>query len=279
MASWSAVEVLPFRFVAHLVAVPVCLGGVETEFIVDSGIGVTLVSDELAAALGAERTGATYSGRRMSGQAVELSLAKLPSLELGTRRWTELEIAVFDMGGAAGLDGISGFFSLSPFDATGVTIDYPARTVNLEEPSSLAKRVAVGHPVPVDVERDGPSVVVYMSLDLNHGGAPIRAEVDMGSDCLILDTRLAEPLGIDLEGDGVKRVEGTDETGHSYVRYFTAIDGAVNPTAAPELSQRQPEVMFQQIIHDGLLGAGFLRSFAVTFDLANARLILGPSAA
>jgi len=31
--------------------------------------------------------------------------------------------------------------------------------------------------------------------------------------------------------------------------------------------------MFQKIIHDGLVGDSFLRNFAVTYDVANARMI------
>ncbi len=32
--------------------------------------------------------------------------------------------------------------------------------------------------------------------------------------------------------------------------------------------------MFQDIIYDGLIGQAFLRRFAVTFDIAGARLVL-----
>ena len=44
---------------------------------------------------------------------------------------------------------------------------------------------------------------------------------------------------------------------------------------APKLAQRDPDVMFQKIIYDGLVGHSFLRNFAVTFDLPNGRVVFG----
>lgn len=266
-----------FHYARHCVIVPVRVGGVGTEFVFDSGIGVNLISADLAAALGCERTGGTFRGRRMSGQEIEVPLAKLPTLELGGRLWSDLDVAIFDMGGPAGLGAVTGFLSLAPFGSEAVTIDYPAGMVVVEGPASLASRAACGTPVPVEVERDGPSVVVFVSLDLPCGGEPIRAEVDMGSDCLILDTGFAGRLGVDLDDAAVRKEEGRDETAHGYARYFTTLDGVVRTTAAPAVSQAAPDVMFQAIIHDGLLGTSFLRRFAVTFDLSNERLLFGPT--
>ena len=35
--------------------------------------------------------------------------------------------------------------------------------------------------------------------------------------------------------------------------------------------------MFQEIIHDGLIGDRFLRNFIVTYDLPRSRMIFAPS--
>lgn len=267
-----------FRYAGHCVVVPVRLGDVDTEFVLDSGIGVSLISAPLAASVGCERTGETFRGRRMSGQEVEVPLATLPSLELGGRRWRDLDVAIFDLAQPAAMQEVTGFLSLSPFCSDAITVDYPAEMVVVEEPGPLAMRVADGIAVPVEVEREGRSAVVHVWLDLPDGGPPIRVEVDMGSDCLILDTRLASRLGVELEDGGVRCVEGRDETGHNYTRYFAKIDGVVRTTAAPAISQRDPDVMFQRIIYDGLVGTTFLQRFQVTFDLANERLLFGRTA-
>jgi hypothetical protein len=88
-----------------------------------------------------------------------------------------------------------------------------------------------------------------MTLELP-SGRRVLVEVDMGSDVLILDERFADDVGVDLADDALLRRE------------------------APELGQRDPQVIFQSIIHDGLVGQDFLSRFAaVTWDLAGARLI------
>ncbi|HEY2777623.1 MAG TPA: hypothetical protein VGI77_06935 [Gaiellaceae bacterium] len=81
----------------------------------------------------------------------------------------------------------------------------------------------------------------------------------------------------DLGAEEERRVEGTDETGNAYTRRFTTLPGRVHPSAAPELGQDDPEVMFQRIIYDGLVGAAFLRRFVVTFDVPGASLELAPA--
>ncbi len=264
-----------FRYLGHFVVVPVRVGGLEKEFIFDSGMGVTLVSDDLATSAGCQLTGTSFKGRRMSGQEVEVPLATLPSMELGGHSMKDVDVAVLDMGALAGIEGVSGFLSLSVFDPGAVTIDYLRGTVVVEDDVSLARRVAEGMVVPVEVERDGPSATVHMSLDLPGGGDPIRVEVDMGSDCLILDAAHAGRLGVDLGSEDVKRLDGTDETGHEYARHFTKIAGGVRLSSAPDVFEDDPDVMFQKIIYDGLLGTAFLRRFRVTFDLANERVIFG----
>jgi hypothetical protein len=60
----------------HLVTVPVTAAGHETRFILDSGIGLTLVTDRFTERRGIEPGPETFTGRRMSGQAVTIPLAR-----------------------------------------------------------------------------------------------------------------------------------------------------------------------------------------------------------
>jgi hypothetical protein len=88
-----------------------------------------------------------------------------------------------------------------------------------------------------------------------------------------LDERFADELGIDLRDAGIREVEGRDETGNEYTRYFTTLRGDVRVPDSPALAQRDPDVMFQKIIYDGLVGHAFLRRFVVTYDLPHERLV------
>ncbi len=180
------------------------------------------------------------------------------------------EIGILDMSSFPdALAGIGGFLSLACFVLRPVTVDY-SRGVVICEPPHRADGVAV----PVKVEREGPSVTVFLPLTIP-GGYSVSVEVDMGSDKLILDERFAAVTDTALDGDDVRRIDGTDETGHTYTRTFTRLSGRIHPTAAPELAQHDPEVMFQRIIHDGLLGDAFLRRHVVTFDIAEETIVFG----
>ena len=257
----------PFRYLHHLVTVPVGVDdGHEARFILDSGIGLTIVAASFAERLGVEAGPATFTGQRMSGQEVELPLARLGSLRFDALRREEVEVGILDMSGfPPELHEIDGFLSLAFFDEVPFTVDYPGGVVRLGG-------AAGGVPVELEVDRDGPSVTVFMPLVLP-GGRVVRVEVDMGSDALILDDGLADGVGVALDDPSLRVVEGTDETGHAYVRRFTSLRGAIHPDGAPSIAQEDPPVMFQRIRYDGLVGDAFLRGFAVTFDVPAGRIV------
>jgi hypothetical protein len=153
---------------------------------------------------------------------------------------------------------------LAHFASVPLTVDYPRRRVVVGER-------AEGAEIQCRVDRDGPAISMFMPLVLPDARV-VEVEVDMGSDVLILDERFA---GL---GDGeVRRVDGIDETGHAYTRRFARLPGKVHPVGAPQFAENDPEVMFQSIMYEGLVGDRFLRRFAVTFDVEASTLVLAGS--
>lgn len=268
---------VPFERVHHLVTVPVTAGDVAARFVLDTGIGLTLFSSSLCERLGVEPTRDVFRGRRMSGQEIAVELVRVDSLRLGSFEQRNFVVGVLDLDGLPPELAGGGFLSLAFLAGQPFTVDYPTGGVVLETAETLAARLAGGVAVAVSVERSGPSVDVFLPLSIP-GGRSISVEVDMGSGALILDERFAAEVGVDLSAPEVRRVEGTDETGGSFTRYFAQLPGNIHPTGAPELVQEQPEAMFQRIVRDGLLGDSFLRRRPVTYDLPNARIVFGPAA-
>jgi Aspartyl protease len=272
------VSATPFEYLHHLVTVPVVVDGeVETRFVLDTGIGLTLVTEEVGEAIGLTASGSRYTGRRMSGQDLTLPLATVGSLSLGTLTRDQHTVGILDTRFPEELSEIGGFLSLAFFAETPVTVDYPRGEVVLETEESLAARVTTGTALDVRIRRDGPALDLFLPFTIPGRGS-IEVEVDMGSDSLILAEQLAGDLGVRLDDPTVRRVDGTDEMGHAYTRYFTSIDGAVHPTGAPELCQVNPDVMLQRIVYDGLVGDAFLRNFVVTYDVGRARMIFAQPA-
>lgn len=272
LLSHECVERVEFRYAHHLVVIPAVVGGVEAEMVLDTGIGVSLLTEELAGAVRCERTGGVHVGRRMSGQHVSVPLATLDSLSVAGSTAEGLTVGVLDLGAIPGLEGVGGFLSLAYFRKLPVTFEYSAHSIVLEDEASLAARSGASAAVDVQIRTDADATTVFLPLAVD-GVGHVLAEVDTGSDSLILDERFAVGAGIDLEAPTTRSVEGSDETGHRFVRHFATLAGAVRLESAPNFSQPSPEVMFQDIIHDGLVGDAFLRNFNVTYDLERSRML------
>ena len=255
-----------FDRVAHLVRVSVRLGDDELHFLVDTGIGVTVVNERLSARPDVQALPETYAGRRMSGQLVEAPLVRLPTLAVGDYAVDGHVAVSVDLG-----DGFDGILGPAYFADRIVTTDPAAGTFTVHGPGETVE----GIEVPVEIRCDGPSADPFAELVLP-SGRTILVEVDTGSDCLILDSRFMAECGLEAGGPGVTAREGVDETGHAYVRYDATLAGAVHLKAAPQTAQDAPKVIFQEIIHDGLVGSEYLYRYRFSFDLAGNRLVLAP---
>jgi hypothetical protein len=263
---------IPFDRVQHLIRVPVRLGGDEYRFLVDTGIGVTIVSSAVAGRPDVEATAESFAGRRMSGQAVEVPLVRLPRLDLGGYAVDGHPAAVVDLGDLDGPNGFAGIIGPGFFEHHVVTTDSQAMTFTVRPAEDFAED---GVEIPLEIRRNGPSRDPFTRLVLP-SGRQIVVEVDTGSHNLILDTRLMADCGIAIDDPGVTTKRGTDETGYEWIRRWAAIEGSVHLAAAPQTAQLRPLVQFQDIIHDGLIGAEYLERYRFHFDVSGARLILSP---
>lgn len=267
-------ERLALRYDRHLPSVPVLLDGyLDARFAFDTGIGINLVSRSLCKMLECVSAG-QYVGKRMSGQEVTVPLARVRSLAVGHEEQRDVVVGVIDLDGFVDASDIQGFVSLGFFSRRPFTLDERQSELVLEDEASLERRVAGGTVVNVDVRREGESLTVFVPLEI--AGQSVLAEVDTGSDALILDERFMAPLGVDKAQARV--LEGRDETGHAFTRWFTDLSVAVHPAGAPAIRRTGLRTMFQKIIHDGLVGRSFLEPYAVTFDLARQRMVFAPPA-
>src|SRR5262245_30064620 len=212
---------IPFTYLGHAITIPVRVGESDTRFIHDTGIGINLVTKGLSERLGCGTIG-EHRGRRMSGQEVTVPLTRLPALTVGGEREADVVAGVFDVALPPAFDEIAGFLSLTWFEKRPFTIDYRRRVVVLESAAGLRRREERGRPVGVRLDRHGPSLGLLMPMDVSVG-EPAWLEVDTGSGSLILNLPYMERLGLVPETPTVKTVEGTDETGHDYVRHFATL--------------------------------------------------------
>ena len=259
-----------FDRVQHLIRVPVALAGDGYRFFVDTGIGVTVVSSAIADRPDVRPTGESFAGRRMSGQLVETPLVRLPPLTLGGYQVDEVIAGVVDLGESEGDNGFDGIIGPQFFAGHVVTTDPAAMTLTIEPADQFT---VDGFAIPLEIREHGISVDPFVTLVLP-SGREVVVEVDTGSDTLILDMRFMADCGVEADGEGVSVKTGVDETGYHWTRYWATAKGSVHLAAAPETAQTQPRVMFQEIIHDGLIGSEYLGRYRSSFDVTGARLIL-----
>jgi predicted aspartyl protease len=259
-----------FDRVGHLVRVPVTIGGTGYRLLLDTGAGMTVVSSAVAARPDVRATGETATGRRMSGQELTFPCVELPRLDVGGFTATGHLAAVADLGPADGPEGHDGLLGYSLFLGHAVTTDPAAGELTITPADRFDEPGTV---VPLEVRDHGHSLDPFVRLVLP-SGREVLVELDTGSQSLILHDRYAEECGVDLAAPGLETRTGTDETGGGFVRRWATIDGAVHLAGAPGTAQERPRVMFQEIIHDGLLGTDFLERFRFTVDLGGSRLVL-----
>ncbi|MBX3167835.1 MAG: aspartyl protease family protein [Candidatus Eremiobacteraeota bacterium] len=287
LPAWSQ-ESIPFQYLpgsddgliqGHLISIPVTVGnGTPSRFILDTGIGIDLISTRLAQKLKVASTGISYKGKRMSGQEVEVPLSYLGNLTVGRELQKFGTVGVWDFKGflpdTPAFADIDGFLGLRFFQHRPFTLDYRQKQLILETPITLQSRVKSGIVVPLEMDDDqNTSLTVFAPLEVS-GAEPARVEIDTGSDSLILHRRFMAALGIPESGPGIRVVQARDETDFAFTRWFTKLPGNMRLNGDPKLEQNGGRVMFQQIIHDGLIGDEFLKHFIVTFDLSHSRMIL-----
>ncbi|WP_328998031.1 retropepsin-like domain-containing protein [Kribbella sp. NBC_00709] len=260
-----------FDRLQHLVRVRVTTGGRDWPFLVDTGIGITVISSAIADHLDPAMTGETFSGRRMSGQVVETPLVRVPRMELGDHVVDGHVAGMVDLGDPNDPNAFAGILGPTFFEGQVVTTDPDAMTLTVQPRETF---VADGPEIPLEVRREPVSADPFARLVLPNG-REISVEVDTGSDSLILDTRFAVDCGVDLDGPDVLTRTGTDETGYAWTRHWVTVAGSVHLAAAPETAQASPRAQFQNIIHDGLVGTGYLDRYRMSFDITGSRLVLG----
>lgn len=264
-------SVISFDLIRHMNIVPVEVNGKKTRFILDLGIGLNLISKTFAETLDLKTEGA-FKGKRMSGQEVSVEIVTVPSISFGELEHRNIKAGIFDMSvfpdEFKGVDGI-----LSPTFLLDVifTIDGPARSILMEKRTGDLARTNEGTTMPVQVEFDGLSTSIFIKMKLPTGKTG-KFELDTGSDILIINSGHMEDLGIKADDPAVRNYSGMDETGHTYNRYVTGLDGSVCVDGLPRICQKNPEVMFQDIIYDGLVGNDFLKRYVVTYDLKGSRI-------
>ena len=238
------------RFRKALWKVRVTIKGKPGDFLLDTGGGITLVTDAFAKGIDCKFWGRT-TGYNMFGKRTDGPHCDNVSVVAGDVALTPVSIGTIDFGDQfPGDKSPDGLLSLDAFDGKAFTLDQKAGILTIETPKSLAKRTQAMKELPFRVSRECSARCLSVFL-----GVPTSE----GMTWLILDSGAG---GISLISTDYAKLFGLDPNRKEQRLQFDAAPGV--PIDSP--------VLVTDMIMDGNLGQPFMSQYVITFDLAQGRL-------
>jgi predicted aspartyl protease len=257
-----------------LILLPVFVDGRGPySFVLDTGAGPTLVSNELAEALALPR-GEEQEGRGAAGK-VTLVKSELPSLTVGLETLESVPVSVTDLsfiGRAIGaqVDGDLGHSFLRHF---AMTLDYATNALTLTRSVGGVERALDGREIAFQsAHAENPLVVVPVFV--NEKG-PYDFALDTGASSTVISLELAGEFGLATEKIP-QLTGGGGSVNASRVQLSSLAVGASrqeNLTAAASDFLAQLNAALGSKLQ-GIVGYNFLRHYRVTLDYPRAALSL-----
>jgi predicted aspartyl protease len=240
------------RFRKALWKVHVTVKGKPGDFLLDTGGGITLLTEGFSRGIDCKFWGRT-TGYNMFGKRSDGPHCDNVQIKAGNVALTPVNIGTIDFGDQfAGDKTPDGLLSLDAFDGKTITLDQMAGTLTIETPPSLVRRKKGMKELPFRISRECSARCLSVFV-----GVPTQE----GMTWLILDSGAG---GVSLIARDYARLFGLDPNGK---------DQRLKYEAAPGVPIDSPVVVTDMIM-DGNLGQPFMSQYLITFDLANGRLWL-----
>ncbi|MCJ8210857.1 aspartyl protease family protein [Mucilaginibacter sp. RS28] len=276
--------VVPFKLVRNLLIVSVRVGGRGPfNFIVDSGVGIIVITDPAMADSARINTKRRIQLSGLGeGSDLEASIASGLTFDIDGVRGSNLSAAVlnkdqFGLSNYAGMP-VHGLIGYDLFNSLAVKLSFSDTTITLARPGSI-KEFKRGYKIPIKIEQNKPYIEAGVNVD---GKSPdvARLLIDFGAGHpLMLENALHKlpqdrkfiqgNLGIGLTGpvNGLlSRVDELDIGKYKFKDVITSL-----PFDNPQVAAKD------RVNRDGSIGLGILNRFAVIMDYQNNMMYLKPS--
>jgi hypothetical protein len=242
----------------HLRTLRVLVGGDSADYLFDTGGGVTVISPQDSALVGCVPGGRGF-GVRLTGEALTGRNCANVTIGAGPLQVTT-DAGVMDLAKLLGPNAprVRGLISLNAFEGRTITLDLAREQLIVETPASLAERVKTMTAVPARIAtgEHGGQLTAYVGVRAQNG-AMLWLEWDSENNA----STLMAPYSIALlGGDSASRASD------------------LRVALAPGRSAIIPVLRKDNMIHDGVLSAGFIERSVWTVDLAHGRMWVGPIA-
>jgi hypothetical protein len=222
----------------ELRTVPVVVGGRDLPFLFDTGGGVTVISPDVASAIGCTPSG-RLTAHRMSGERIDAPRCAGVSLALGGVL-VKTDAIVMDLATMLPPDWqrVHGLVSIRTIEDLPFTVSLPQNELILETPLTVQSRVRAMRPLQFRVARPAAGLATDVFVRVDARPEPLWMLLDSGNiDRLVLAPHAAKAEGLTVAG---------------------------LPVSLPTRELN--------IIYDGNLGAAFLAAHTVSVDLPSERM-------
>ncbi|HEY0995333.1 MAG TPA: hypothetical protein VGD77_05040 [Gemmatimonadaceae bacterium] len=238
------------RFRKALWKVHLTVKGVEGDFLLDTGGGLTLLGKDFAPKVPCTFWGRT-TGWNMFGKRGDGPHCDDVAIVAGDVPLTPVSVGHINFEGQfPGDPAPDGLLSLDAFDGKAITLDQSEATLTIETDSSLAERTKGMQELPVRLVRD------CSARCLN---AFVAVPTKLGTTWLILDSAAG---GVSLISTDHAALFGLDPAIKQQQLRFEVAPGV--PIDSP--------VLVTDMIMDGNLGQPFMSQYVITLDLRHERL-------
>ena len=238
------------RFRKALWKVHVTIKGKPGDFLLDTGGGVTLLSEDYAKGIECKFWGRT-TGYNMFGKRSEGPHCDNVQIYAGAVALTPVNVGHIDFGEQfSGDKAPDGLLSLDAFDGKAITLNQADGTLTIETAKSLALRTKAMKELPLRVSRECSARCLSVFLGV---------QTTEGMTWLILDSGAG---GVSLIAKDYAKVFSLDPNGKEQRLKFQI---------APDVTVDSP-VLVTEMIMDGNLGQPFMSQYVITLDLAQGRL-------
>jgi hypothetical protein len=259
----GAVQTVPLLDDGSRISCNVEIAGKTYAFLIDSGSGNVVLDSRVAQAAGLHAAGALEV--RGAARAGGMGVTVLPQLGIGSAALDDLVVSTLDLGPASARMRIDGILGYPFFASSMVQLDIPHHLMRFGPPGSFAP---VGERISLDTDREIPEAVFRLDDTLD---APFIVDTGNSSGVLVyLPFATAHPALVPPAGDPSNGLSGVGGSIPTYqVRLGSLRLGTTvldNESVAVTLAKNGA---FADRIDAGNVGLAVLRSFVVTFDLAN----------
>jgi Aspartyl protease len=232
------------------------------KFILDTGAEGTVVGEELAHELGLPDKGRTRAGRPGAVASAPATVTRIETLELGKAQVSGLFAVSLNLSNVwTGSDTPRGVLSAAAFPGLLITLDYPARQIELwrgELPAADGQSI---------FEWDAGERLPSVPLTLND--VKLKATLDSGSAFGIsLPRKYVNSLRLESKPVEARKEKTVD--GQSAV-FVAKLDGLAK---IGQFTIENPQVRFTEGQPSANIGSEVLQQFSVTLDSKNRRVRL-----